>query len=102
MSLEISISSWFAIGQSDSDTGFFTALTSLFKDIATAVEENRDLLVNGFGGSFFVDFTLGLQQECDVQVSAPPVVCLNASCAALTVAHAACADTYADTADTAC
>ena len=57
-----------ATGQSDNDTDFITALTSLFKDIAMAVEENHDLLANGFGASFMVDFTLGLQHECDVQV----------------------------------
>ena len=55
-------------GHSDNDTDFISALTGLFKDIATAVEENHDLLLNNFGATFLVEFTLGLQAECDVQV----------------------------------
>ena len=54
-------------GHSDNDTDFITALTGLFKDIATAVEENHDMLFS-FGASFPVDFILGLQAECDIQV----------------------------------
>ncbi|DBA99835.1 TPA: Golgi transport complex subunit 4, variant 2 [Trebouxia sp. C0004] len=56
-------------GYSDNDTDFITALTGLFKDIATAVEENHDLLLTNFGATFLVRFTLGLQAECDVQGS---------------------------------
>ncbi len=55
-------------GHSDNDTDFISALTGLFKDIATAVEENHDLLLTNFGATFLVEFTLGLQAECDVQV----------------------------------
>lgn len=55
-------------GHSDNDTDFISALTGLFKDIATAVEENHDLLLTSFGATYLVDFTLGLQAECDVQV----------------------------------
>lgn len=55
-------------GHSDNDTDFITTLTGLFKDIATAVEENHDMLLGSFGASFLVDFTLGLQAECDIQV----------------------------------
>ncbi len=55
-------------GHSDNDTDFISALTGLFKDIATAVEENHDLLLTNFGATFLVQFTLGLQAECDVQV----------------------------------
>lgn len=55
-------------GHSDNDTDFITTLTGLFKDIATAVEENHDMLMSSFGASFLVDFTLGLQAECDLQV----------------------------------
>ena len=61
------IVSWRA-GHSDNDTDFITTLTGLFKDIATAVEENHDMLLGSFGASFLVDFTLGLQAECDMQV----------------------------------
>ncbi|DBB16575.1 TPA: Golgi transport complex subunit 4 [Trebouxia sp. C0006] len=56
-------------GHSDNDTDFISALTGLFKDIATAVEENHDLLLTNFGATFLVEFTLGLQAECDVQGS---------------------------------
>lgn len=55
-------------GHSDNDTDFISALTGLFKDIATAVEENHDLLLSNFDATFLVEFTLGLQAECDVQV----------------------------------
>ena len=60
-------SSWYA-GHSDNDTDFITTLTGLFKDIATAVEENHDMLLGSFGGPFLVNFILGLQAECDIQV----------------------------------
>ncbi len=59
-------------GHSDNDTDFISALTGLFKDIATAVEENHDLLLTNFGATFLVQFTLGLQAECDVQVCHSP------------------------------
>ena len=55
-------------GHSDNETDFISALTGLLKDIATAVEENHDLLLTNFGATFLVQFTLGLQAECDVQV----------------------------------
>lgn len=56
-------------GHSENDTDFISALTGLFKDIATAVEQNHDLLLGSFGVDFLIEFTLGLQAECDVQVS---------------------------------
>lgn len=62
--------SWYA-GHSDNDTDFITTLTGLFKDIAMAVEENHDMLLGSFGASCLVDFILGLQAECDLQVRHP-------------------------------
>ena len=56
---------------------FISALTGLFKDIATAVEENHDLLLTSFGATYLVDFTLGLQAECDVQVGQGRNVCTS-------------------------
>ena len=60
-------SSWYA-GHSENDTDFITTLRGLFKDIATAVEENHDMLLGSFGAPFLVNFILGLQAECDMQV----------------------------------
>lgn len=56
-------------GHSDDDTDFITTLTGLFKDIATAVEQNHDMLLGSFGAPFLVNFILGLQAECDMQGS---------------------------------
>lgn len=54
------LSSLFATGKGEGD--YVESLTSLFKDVATAVDENENFVAGIFGPEAAVEAILGLQQ----------------------------------------
>ena len=55
-------------GHASGDSDYISTLTKLFKDIATAVQDNQQWVVDTFGREALLQTVLGLQEECDVQV----------------------------------
>ena len=55
-------------GHASGDNDYISTLTKLFKDIATAVQDNQQWVVDTFGTEALLQTVLGLQEECDVQV----------------------------------
>eukprot|EP00891_Asterochloris_glomerata_P008941 jgi/Astpho2/8941/Aster-02621 len=56
-------------GHASGDSDYISTLTKLFKDIATAVQDNQQWVVDTFGREALLQTVLGLQEECDIQGS---------------------------------